>query len=41
MTEYTWASDLVSDLHKEAHGFRPSKDFFVETIIEYYSVPSE
>jgi len=28
MTEYTWASDLISDLHKEAHGFRPSKDFF-------------
>lgn len=28
MTEYTWDSDLVSDLHKEAHGFRPSKDFF-------------
>ena len=25
---YTFDSDLISDLHKEAYGFRPSSDFY-------------
>ena len=27
---YTYDSSIVSDLHKEAFGFRPSQDFWVE-----------
>lgn len=28
--KYTYDSNIVSDLHKEAFGFRPSQDFWVE-----------
>jgi len=26
--QYTWDTDLLSDLHKDALGFRPSREFF-------------
>ena len=26
--QYTWDTDLLSDLHKDARGFRPSREFF-------------
>lgn len=28
MSSYTWDTDLVSDLHKDAYGFRTSNEFF-------------
>lgn len=28
MTKYTFDSDIVSDLHKDAHGFRPRENFW-------------
>lgn len=28
MTTYTFSDELISDLYKEANGFRPSVDFF-------------
>jgi hypothetical protein len=28
MAEYTWDTYLLSDLHKDARGFRPSSDYF-------------
>lgn len=28
MTQYTFDEDLVSDLHKDAYGFRPSQSFW-------------
>lgn len=27
---YTYSDDLVSDIHKDAYGFRPSKEFYME-----------
>lgn len=30
MTRYTFSDDLVSDLHKDARGFRPSEYFWEE-----------
>lgn len=28
MTQYTFDEDLISDLHKDAYGFRPSQSFW-------------
>jgi len=28
MTQYTYSDDIVSDLHKDARGYRPSQRFF-------------
>jgi hypothetical protein len=29
-TQYTFDADIVSDLHKDAHGFRPSQFFWAQ-----------
>lgn len=29
MTQYTYSDELISDLHKDAYGFRPSEGFWV------------